>query len=53
MQTAGRARQTARMIWMLYYNRELLERGEISQAEHDRMRLRIQSRYGESSGDKK
>lgn len=36
--------QTARQIWLLYFNRILLERGVITEKEHNRMKIKIQSR---------
>lgn len=35
--------QTARQIWLLYFNRTLLERGIITEQEHNKMKVRIQA----------
>ena len=35
--------QTVREIWLLYFNRYLLEKGIITEQEHDRMKLKIQA----------
>ena len=35
--------QAARQIWLLYFNRILLERGVITQREHNRMKVKIQA----------
>lgn len=35
--------QVARQIWLLYYNRVLLERGLITTKEHNQMKIKIQS----------
>ena len=35
--------QAARQIWLLYFNRILLERGVITEREHDQMRVKIQA----------
>ena len=33
-------------LWLTYYNDTLLEKGVISQEEHDKMRVKIQTRAG-------
>lgn len=35
--------QTVRQIWLLYFNRTLLERGIITEKKYNQMRLKIQS----------
>lgn len=35
--------QAARQIWLLYFNRTLLERGIIMEKEHNQMKVKIQS----------
>ena len=39
--------QTARQIWLLYFNRVLLERGVITEREHNQMRANIQTHTAE------
>ena len=33
-------------LWLTYYNDTLLEKGVISQEEHDKMRVKIKTRAG-------
>ena len=33
-------------LWLTYYNDTLLEKGVISQEEHDKMRVKIKTRVG-------
>lgn len=35
--------QLARQIWLLYFNRTLLERGIITEKEYNQMKVKIQS----------
>lgn len=42
--------QAARQQWLLYYNRTLLEQGLISRQAHDRMLLKIRSRFAAPPG---
>jgi len=44
MSAAHSKNQAARQIWLLYFNRALLERGVITEQEHNRMKIKIQSR---------
>lgn len=42
--TKGNAKnQAARQIWLLYFNKILLERGVITEREHNRMKIKIQA----------
>lgn len=43
MSTAGAKNQAARQIWLLYFNRTLLEKGVITEREHNLMKVKIQS----------
>lgn len=43
MPTRCSAEQTARQIWLLYFNRTLLEQGIISEKEYQQMKVRIQA----------
>lgn len=43
MSTTSAKDQIARQIWLLYFNRTLLERGVIEEKEHNQMRIKIQS----------
>lgn len=43
MSAAHSKNQAARQIWLLYFNRTLLERGVITEREHNRMKVKIQS----------
>lgn len=36
--------RTVREIWLLYFNKTLLEKGIITEKEHNRMKLRIQAK---------
>ena len=36
--------QAARQIWLLYFNKVLLERGVITDREHNRMKVKIQAK---------
>ena len=44
METQPRELQAARLVWMLYYNRTLYERGVITEREYNAMRSRIGER---------
>lgn len=44
MSAALTREQAARQIWMMYFNRTLLERGVITEKEYNLMRAKIQSR---------
>jgi len=46
MSAALTKQQAARQIWLLYFNRTLLERGIISEKEHNQMKVKIQSESG-------
>lgn len=35
--------QAVRQLWLLYFNRTLLERGVISEKEHNQMKIKIQN----------
>ena len=35
--------QITRQVWLLYFNRTLLERGIITEKEHNQMKIKIQS----------
>ncbi len=37
--------QAVREIWLLYFNRVLMERGMITEKEHNKMKARIQGIY--------
>lgn len=45
LQTQTEKLRTARLIWMLYYNRTLFDRGVITEDEFRRMRSKIHERY--------
>ena len=40
-------KQAARQIWLLYFNRTLLERGVITEREHNQMKVKIQAQTAE------
>lgn len=40
-------KQAARQIWLLYFNKTLLERGVITEREHNQMKVKIQSQTAE------
>ena len=44
MSTSDPAKQVSRQIWLLYFNKTLLEKGVITEKEHNRMKLKIQSK---------
>lgn len=44
MSTSDSAKQVSRQIWLLYFNKTLLEKGVITEKEHNRMKLKIQSK---------
>lgn len=44
MSTISTKEQAARQIWLLYFNRVLLEQGIITEKEHNQMKIKIQSR---------
>jgi len=46
MSTPVTKEQAARQIWLLYFNRILLERGIISEKQHNQMKVKIQSQSG-------
>lgn len=50
MSTANSKSQTARQIWLLYFNRVLLERGMITEREHNQMKIKI---CAQTAGGKK
>lgn len=41
--------QAARQLWLLYFNRTLLEKGIISEKEYRQMKVKIQSCCGVSA----
>lgn len=43
MSTMPTKEQTARQIWLLYFNRTLLEQRIITEKEHNQMKVKIQS----------
>lgn len=43
MSTTLTREQVARQVWLLYFNRTLLEQGIITEKEHNQMKVRIQS----------
>ena len=43
-------REAAEMIWLLYFNQTLFEKGLINESERNRMRLRIETRRPSASG---
>mgnify|MGYP001128319217 CR=1 FL=1 len=43
MSTTPTREQVARQVWLLYFNRTLLEQGIITEKEHNQMKVRIQS----------
>lgn len=43
MSTMPTKEQVARQIWLLYFNRTLLERGIITEKEHNQMKVKILS----------
>lgn len=45
MSTMFTKEQAARQTWLLYFNRTLLEQGIITEKEHNRMKVCIQSGY--------
>lgn len=45
MSTLLTKEQAVRQIWLLYFNRILLERGIITDKEHNQIKLCIQNRY--------
>ncbi len=49
MSATSERKQMARQIWLLYYNRVLPEKGLITEQEHNRMRIKIQSQYSDKS----
>ena len=51
MSTTPAKDQTARQIWLLHFNRTLLEKGIITEKEHNQMKIRIQAKYS-SAGSK-
>ena len=42
MSTTPTREQAAHQIWLLYFNRTLLERGIITEKEHNQMKVKIQ-----------
>lgn len=42
MSTMPAKEQAARQIWLLYFNRTLLEQGVITEQEHNQMKIKIQ-----------
>lgn len=46
MSTPLTKEQAARQIWLLYFNRTLLERGVITEKQHNQMKVKIQSQPG-------
>ena len=51
MSTTPSKEQTAREIWLLHFNRVLLEQGVITEKEHNQMKVRIQAKLS-STGSK-
>lgn len=48
---AGKTKaEAAETIWLLYFNQTLFEKGLISEAERNRMKLRIEARRPSTSG---
>ena len=43
MSTTPTREQVARQVWLLYFNRTLLEQGIITEKEHNQMKVKIQS----------
>lgn len=43
MSTTPAKEQAARQLWLLYFNRVLLEQGVITEKEHKQMKVKIQS----------
>ena len=43
MSTMPAKEQAARQIWLLYFNRTLLERGIITEKKHNQMKVKILS----------
>lgn len=43
MSTISTKEQAARQVWLLYFNQTLLERGIITEKEHNQMKVKIQS----------
>lgn len=43
MSTTLTKEQVTRQIWLLYFNRTLLERGIITEKEYNQMKIKIQS----------
>ena len=43
MSAFSSAKQMSRQIWLLYFNKVLLEKGVITQKEYNRMNIKIQS----------
>lgn len=46
MSTSLTKEQAARQIWLLYFNRTLLERGVITEKQYNQMKVKIQSPSG-------
>ncbi len=46
MSTILTKEQAARQIWLLYFNRTLLERGVITEKQHNQMKVKILSQPG-------
>ena len=44
MSASHSAKQVSRQIWLLYFNKTLLEKGIITEKEHNRMKLKIQGK---------
>ena len=44
MSASNSAHQASRQIWLLYFNRTLLEKGVITEKAHNRMKLKIETR---------
>lgn len=42
MSTTPTREQVARQVWLLYFNRTLLEQGIITEKEHNQMKVKIQ-----------
>lgn len=43
MSVSNSKKQVARQIWLLYFNKTLLERGVITEREHNQMKVKIQA----------
>lgn len=46
MPDSTKKEQTAKQIWLLYFNKTLFEKGIITEKEHNLMKIKIQSTFG-------